>query len=313
MSSRRSKWRISKSCAYISKATRQISSFPVPPFITCLDESSALYIDTNRTLQAAVMSNRLVTEDEEETDTGGNLIERTSNNDFPPWINLKFDPNGRVLQFRGNTIICRLSPESTIYQALLGLYDDLQKTGFASLYTLLPPSSWHVTIFEGVCDRIREPELWPRCLTLEEPLENCNSLIVQRLQAFDLRVSPPYRLAIRGLQPLTDGVALSVVPASSDEERRLRELRDHLSTSLEIRAPNHDHYSFHISISYMLRILNDEQHKQIMTFLQCYLPKLPQHFELGAPEFCTFNDMFTFHRQFFLGDRADGDTVHLPT
>ena len=219
---------------------------------------------------------------------------------YPRWITQKFEPDGRLLPFPGSTIICPLSPESALHRALLRLSSDLQGTGFASLYAMLPPTSWHMTIFEGVSDKIRKPGLWPESLALYAPLESCTTLFKQKLRDFDLRTEPPFRMAVYGFEPLEDGIALRVVPASPSEERRLRQLRDRLSTLLGTRYPGHDHYSFHVSVSYMLRYLNKQQHKDIWTFLQGYISNMPEYFELGAPEFCTFDDMFAFRREFYL-------------
>jgi hypothetical protein len=219
---------------------------------------------------------------------------------YPRWINQKFEPNGCLLPFPGNTIICHLSPESELHRALLHLYNDLQGTEFSSFYTMLPPTSWHMTIFEGVSDKIRKPGLWPESLALDAPLESCTTLFKEKLRDFDMRTEPPFRMAVYGFEALEDGIALRVVPSSPSEERRLRQLRDRLSTLLDTRYPGHDHYSFHLSISYMLRFLNKQRHDDIWKFLQEYLSKLPEYFDLGAPEFCTFDDMSVFRREFFL-------------
>ncbi|KIX01875.1 uncharacterized protein Z518_09602 [Rhinocladiella mackenziei CBS 650.93] len=220
--------------------------------------------------------------------------------EYPRWIGQKFEPDGRLLSFPGNTVICHLSPQSELHHALQGLYKELKEGEFASLQALLPPTSWHMTIFEGVSDKMRKHGVWPDNLPPDASLDGCNALFNQKLAAFDLETEPPFRMAVYGFEPLEDGVALRVVPASPAEERRLRRLRDRLSKVLQTRHLGHNHYSFHVSVSYMLRYLSQEEHEKFWTFLQEYLSKLPEYFELGAPEFCTFDDMFAFRREFFL-------------
>ena len=238
-------------------------------------------------------------------------VEPIPRNDFPHekyprWIGHKFEPDGRVLPFPGNTVICHLSPDSALHHALLTLYDELKSREFASLYVLLPPTSWHMTVFEGVSDQIRKHSSWPGDLSLDAPLNSCTALVEQKLADFDLRSEPPFRMAVDGFEPLEDGIALKVVPATPAEESRLRHLRDRLSKVLQIRHPGHDTYSFHVSLSYMLRRLDQrpEDYEKIWAFLQEYRSKLPDVFELGAPEFCIFDDMFAFRRQFFLGTQS---------
>jgi hypothetical protein len=50
----------------------------------------------------------------------------------------------------------------------------------------------------------------------------------------------------------------------------------------------------------MLRFLTEEEEKNISTLLAGWIGKLPAEFELGFPEFCIFDDMFKFNRQFHL-------------
>ncbi|KIX92451.1 uncharacterized protein Z520_11771 [Fonsecaea multimorphosa CBS 102226] len=224
--------------------------------------------------------------------------------EYPVSIGRKFDADGKVLPFPGNTIICHLSPDHALYRATLGLHDALESHKLASLYTLLPPESWHMTVFEGVTDQTRKPHAWPADLPLDAPLDRCTDLFKEKLKGFDFDSEPPFQLTVVGYDPLIDGIALTVVPASAADEARLRGLRDRLSELLQLRHPTHDWYSFHISLAYILRRLDNQQHQELRDFLEEYRPKLPLHFELGAPEFCTFEDMFAFSRRFYLGKRS---------
>ncbi|KIW90674.1 uncharacterized protein Z519_08457 [Cladophialophora bantiana CBS 173.52] len=221
--------------------------------------------------------------------------------EYPEWIGRKFEPDGTLLPFPGNTIICHLSPERAIYRAMLGLHDALKSHKLASQYTLLPPQSWHMTIFEGVTDQIREPHVWPADLPLDAPLDMCTDLFREKLKNFDLGSEAPFHMTIVSYDPLVDGIALKVVPATPTDEARLRGLRKRLSELLQMYHPAHDRYSFHMSLAYILRRLDDQQHQELWDFLQEYRSKLPIHFTLGAPEFCAFDNMFAFSRQFFLG------------
>lgn len=220
--------------------------------------------------------------------------------EYTQWIGQKFEPNGRVMYFPGNTIICPLPPESALYHTLLAVYNELADKDFAPLYTLLPPASWHMTMFEGVCDQVRKPGFWPEDMSLDAPLASCNALFKQKLACFDLGIEPPFYMAIEGWETLKDGISVRIVPASAAEESRLRQLRDRLSKLLGICHPIHDAYVFHVSVAYLLRHLNQQESRDIWAFLQKYRSELPDVFELGAPEFCLFDDMFAFYRQLFL-------------
>ena len=63
------------------------------------------------------------------------------------------------------------------------LYGRLLDAEVAQIYTLLPPSSWHMTVFDGVCDGNRNGERWPGDLDREAPLLEINQTFEARLKA----------------------------------------------------------------------------------------------------------------------------------
>jgi len=228
------------------------------------------------------------------------LTENVRKEGYTRWIDQKFEPDGSLRYFPGNCIICHLHPESALYRALLIVYNKFADQPFAPLYTMLPPASWHMTIFEGVCDQIRKSGFWPDDMSSDASLTSCSALFNKKLVKFDLGIEPPFRMAVEGWETLKDGIAVRVVSASAAEESRLRQLRDRLSELLGIRHPTHDTYVFHVSVAYLLRHLNQEESQDIWAFLQDHRSALPGVFELGAPEFCLFDDVSAYYRQLFL-------------
>lgn len=232
-------------------------------------------------------------------------IERRTRHDasyegYPKWIGSKFEPDGTVLPFPGNTLICHLSPTSDLYRALITLVNELKQQTFISHYVLLPPTSWHMTVFEGVSDQIREAGSWPSDLGHDVPLQDCTNHFRHKLASFELDCAPPLKMTVAGWEPLLDGIAVKVVPASIEEDIRLRGLRDRLASHLKTRYPGHESYSFHISLAYTLCSLEEKDQRATMAFLEEQQSKLPANFELGAPEFCVFDNMMDFRREFFL-------------
>ncbi|KAF8208700.1 RNA ligase/cyclic nucleotide phosphodiesterase [Mycena galopus ATCC 62051] len=222
---------------------------------------------------------------------------------YPPGVPSKFDPDGNVQRFPGNTIVAHLSPslEPELYKSMLALYDKLKTSHLSHLYALLPPSSWHMTVFEGVCNDLRVPGRWPDDLPINASLEECTALFENKLSSFDLQCDPPYRISITGFDPLETGIGIHLEPYTADENARLRGLRDRLSTLLRIRSKDHATYILHFSMAYLLRILTEEQDKELMKLLMDHFEEdMPKQFELGAPEFCTFENMFAFKRVLYL-------------
>ena len=222
---------------------------------------------------------------------------------YPGGIPDKFDPDGKAQPFPGNTIVCHLSPSSPLYASLLGLYAKMEASPLSRFYTLLPPASWHMTVFEGVCDKVRRPAYWPADLAIDAPLEECTALFEQRLGAFDLACAPPYRMKITGLDQPFVGIGLHIEPQTDEEGVRLRRLRDRLADALGIRHPVHDEYGLHLSMAYLIRFPSDEESKALEDLFTGHIKDMATDFELGAPEFCTFDDMFAFKRLFYLANQ----------
>jgi hypothetical protein len=224
---------------------------------------------------------------------------------YPLGVPGKFDPSGNVRPFPGNTIVCHLSPTSNFYSSLLILYEGLRTSSLSHLIALLPPPSWHMTVFEGVCDRVRLEAYWTKDLPLDASLEDVTALFAQRLASFDLKCEPKFEMMLVGWDPLQIGIGATLAPRTPEEGARLRELRNRLSDCLGVRHPVHDNYSLHLSMAYLLRHLTEEQKNELRAILQGHFEKYPVEFELGAPEFCVFDDMFAFKRQFYLKNRVD--------
>ncbi|KAL7931556.1 RNA ligase/cyclic nucleotide phosphodiesterase [Trichoderma chlorosporum] len=220
------------------------------------------------------------------------------------WTGEKFDDKGNVLPFPGNTILCHLPQDSELYKTLLPIYETLEKSKFTKFYTLLPPPSWHMTVFEGVCDQRRERATWPQELALDAPLQSCHDLFRDKLSTFDLGIQPPLRLSVTRLLMSKAGIRLDLAAVDAAEEKRLRGLRDRLSVLLQIRAPGHETYVFHLALAYRIIPVSKEDGRALTALLHKGYETIPHEFELGAPEFCHFDDMFAFHRQFYLKEQS---------
>jgi len=212
---------------------------------------------------------------------------------YPAGVPDKFSPSGTPQPFPGNTIICPLRSDSNLHASLLGIYHRLQESPLADLYALLPASSWHMTVFDCVCDSRRGVGRWPSDLADDASLEECTELFQRKLDGFHLGSEMPLQLSITGVDSFEQrsGIALHVEPAPDDEEA-LRRLRDRLAERLQIRKSDHESYGFHLSMAYLLQHLSEEQEAELMRTCSEHLRHLlPILFELGEMAFCTFPDM----------------------
>ena len=186
------------------------------------------------------------------------------------------------------------------WRALVDAHDLLMKRDFSSSLAPLPPSSYHMTIFDGVVDAVRDPSHWPKDLPLDAPLSACTQLFQKKLRAFDLGCDPPFRLVARSLQLGGTALAFQLAPVDSAENRKLRDLRDRLAKHLELRKPDHDKYEFHISMAYLTQWMTPSQTRTLASTAEECLSRVKKAgvLELDAPEFCIFQNMFGFAKQF---------------
>lgn len=223
-----------------------------------------------------------------------------------PWIGKKFTADGRVLPFPGNTIICPIASEHPAMAALQTFRAALATEPYAHKFTFTPPSSYHMTVFEGVVDAERRPGFWPSDLRSDAPLEACNRLFLQKLEAFDLGCAPRFRMRVMegpGNIEMRPGAGIYLVPIDAEEDRKLRQLRDRLAEVLTLHQPNHQTYRFHTTQTYAITPLTEAETARYRTVRRTSLEVLAAAMpvlELGAPAFCVFEDMFAFNPRLYL-------------
>ncbi|KAJ6584614.1 hypothetical protein B0H19DRAFT_1318674, partial [Mycena capillaripes] len=135
----------------------------------------------------------------------------------------KFDRDGNIQHFPGNTIISYISPfsHSELYGSFLALCDKPKNSHLSHVYVLLPPSScqWHMTVFEGGPDDL--------------PIDASGVMHVVKLSAFDLQCDPPSHLSVKGFYRLCSIIGLDLDPSAAEWNVRMRGL---MSNVLRIRT-----------------------------------------------------------------------------
>ena len=226
----------------------------------------------------------------------------------PSVLGDKFFADGRVRPFAGNTIICHLpqqGEEAACFNALLNIYRAARGWDFADALTMLPPSSYHMTLFGGANDRPRRQVTWPSDLPLDMPIGACNEMLAARLRGFRMGLDMPIRMTVDPGRVSNDAktLAIRLVPLDATEAAKLKLLRLRLADVLKIVPPTLDSYEFHITLGYLIRPLDPAHRAALQQMKQDWhraiLAKAPA-IVLGPPEYCTFDDMFAYARQFYL-------------
>lgn len=226
----------------------------------------------------------------------------------PRDVGRKFFANGQVRPFAGNTIISHLPQQDGGYQAfnaVLDVYRDMPLHGFSRKLSFLPTSSYHMTVFGGPTDQGRDKAFWPADVPLDAPIGRCNEILAERLAGFRMGVDLPFRMKIDDRNPpgAASPITLHLAPADEHEAAKLRRVRDGLAERLRLRAADHDRYQFHVTIAYQIEAFTpseQEAYASAMAGWRAALARRAPIIEIGAPEYCVFEDMFAFQRRFTL-------------
>ena len=222
---------------------------------------------------------------------------------FPKGVGSKFFPDGQVRAYPGNTVLCHVAGIPPLIERLDKLYGRLLDAEVAQIYTLLPPSSWHMTVFDGVCDGNRNGERWPGDLDREAPLLEINQTFEARLKAGRFGPGLSFAMRVRRLRPLMNVIAIELEPADEGEERAVRALRERLAATLSFDRSAPDTYTFHITLAYFLRFPDASEKARLESLMTDEIQDMAKSldpFRVGPPEFCHFNDMFAFSRRLYL-------------
>lgn len=221
----------------------------------------------------------------------------------------KFLANGRVNSFRGNTVVCHLpqqGPESTAFDVLLDFYRVAPWRTFGRKVTLLPPSSYHMTLIGGATEFGRTEAKWPRGIPLDAPIEECNRIVGERIRLADFPPVFSIRMKIDAEDSGYDGNTLRIPlePVNADESQRVEDLRAALARAIGIPVPAPGNYQFHITLGYVIERFNAAEQRSALAAMEEWKERLARRvpvLTLGIPEYCVFDDMFAFKRQFYIG------------
>ena len=216
----------------------------------------------------------------------------------PRHLGSRFDAAGNFLPQPGNTVVRQVVPGSKTETALARVRDALVQLPFGDCFAYTPAKSWHMTVFEGVMDDRRKPDLWPAKISYEATMDDTTELFLERLTG--LPPLPSFNMKVERVTPL----GLTLTGATSEDERIVRKIRDQLAKPFGYRSPTHDTYRFHITLAYVKAWLPAGA-------TETYLPELGrlteafaaevEILELAPPALCTFEDMTWFEPVLFLG------------
>jgi len=216
---------------------------------------------------------------------------------YAPAVGVKFDKHGKVKEFKGITFLCHIAPHETkLLNEIKWAQDKLKSMTCAYKFSFLPMTSMHMTVFDCLCEDIREQALWTNKCDLNSSLSDISDMIVNelkpmsRLGDFEMDFHSIYNCPI-------GGSAIRIKPATTTSTQSLLNCRAQLSQATGIKHPNYDDYHFHISLSYRVIELDEGDKEEVLVTTDSIAARLSQTFGTlthGAVEFCHFNDMFKY-------------------
>ena len=90
----------------------------------------------------------------------------------PPALLEKFGADGTAREFAGNTVICHIDRRGDLLSTLREVQALSSHMSFGRKIALLPPASYHMTVFGGANDKHRRiPGAWPEGMRASLPME----------------------------------------------------------------------------------------------------------------------------------------------
>lgn len=210
-------------------------------------------------------------------------------------VGQKFYADGSVRPYPGNTIICFVDSveHASVYNRVMWAQDQLRAMSWQHKYAFLPPSSFHMTVMDLLCDQRRDPAYWSKYLPLSTDLSETDKSLISQVQT----VPAPSTLRMKYDQMSEALTSIELEPADDATRDALWRYRDAIADVTGIRFPDHDQYKFHISLAYQLiHLTPDEIAEQegLRKWLSQILQQSDEQFVSNVPQLAFFDDMFRF-------------------
>ncbi|MBC8100771.1 MAG: DUF1868 domain-containing protein [Armatimonadetes bacterium] len=208
-------------------------------------------------------------------------------------VNEKFFADGSIRHYPGSTIICFADPASAIYTLGESVQAQLMAEPYGHKFVLLPPSSFHMTVFSLLLDQRRAPDGWSAHVPLEASLADADRHMRQTVATVPAPAN--FRMVFKYLGG--GGLSFQLTPADETSERTLWAYRHALAAATGVRYPDHDTYRFHLTLAYKLIHLTDDEERDFQAFRlnlgETLRPQLGI-FDTGAPVLTFFDHMNRF-------------------
>lgn len=214
---------------------------------------------------------------------------------YKPSLNtdLKFDKEGNVLEYLGNTIVSMMNTdEFPIVNFAEKIQSELQGYSFSKKLYILPKESLHMTIISLLNEFTRESDFWPYYLSNDITMSEADQIILRKVKEIDKPEN--IEMIVSEINP----TRIELEPANNKTKKTLIEYRDNIVKVTDLKRSTHDRYRHHLSISYLFDDLNVEENKELNEVMNRLNEEyIPNNFliKVPEPEFVIFNDMLAYY------------------
>lgn len=212
-------------------------------------------------------------------------------------VGRKFNSDGTVRNFAGNTFIGHIEQQTDLFDALLDIYRECLRYGFAGKIALTPPSSYHVTVFGGLNAEDQGSARWPArqagagiAAVTQDWLQQLRRRKPLGDAGFEFEFGTPVLT--------NDGAPhIPLHPANDATAQRLKAVRDDLSTLTGIRDKDHDVYQYHMTFGYLHHVLTEAESQSLLEATQHWIAGASarsRRLRIPGTQFCSFRDMYAF-------------------
>lgn len=209
-------------------------------------------------------------------------------------IGRKFEKDGSVRRYPGNTIIADVNPGCSAYDVMVQLRKMVIDAGFDDSMILLPEDSYHMTVIQGLNDQVRTDEYWPALLPKDTPMQGVDDHVTAAIAS--VQMPGAIRMKFREVRVNEMCFYLKLRAADEAQEQVLRAFRDAAAEAIGVYLPRHNEYGFHITLAYTRVIAEGEQAEQLQALLDemnQYIANQPA-FETTPPYVAYYDDMLRF-------------------
>lgn len=215
---------------------------------------------------------------------------------FGQSVGLKFNADGSVKHFPGNTIVCVLDHDTEVYRRIKHEKDFIESTIVNNCISILPDESLHMTAIEGVCDHVRKETNWTSRFPLDTPLVEIDDFLEEQWKTIPTLTGVRMRFDNLWVE---SGICVGLYPATYEDDVKIRDWRDLVSERTGLRFPGHDRYRFHISMAYGIKMPTEEERICLEKIKEDFDKECKEkifEFEIPSPSLTFFDDMFFFNK-----------------